>query len=127
MSGGTWNYAGPMAMLGDSYYVIQWTTASLYTQPNVHRYNATTGTRIGTMTIQWNSCTTLALAYVSDMTGDGSNTIWTATWNYNYLAKWTITTPTTGAGTMSCQQHWGGGTYRVGGVASRWTLRRPGT
>jgi hypothetical protein len=116
MSGSTWNYAGPMAKLGDSYYVVQWTTASLYTQPNVHRYNATTGTRIGTMTIQWNSCTTLALAYVSDMTGDGSNTIWTTTWNYNYLAKWTITPSSTG-GTMACQQHWGGGTYRVGGVA----------
>jgi hypothetical protein len=114
VSGGTWNYAGPTAVNADVLYVAQWTSSSLYNAPNIARYNATTGTYLGTVSLQYNSCTTTSMRYISDFTTDGSGTVWTTSWNYNYLAKWTISS---NGATWACQQAWYGGQYQIGGVS----------
>jgi len=114
VSGGTWNYAGPTAVNANTLYVAQWTSSSLYNAPNIARYNATTGSYLGTVTLQYNSCTTTSTRYISDFTTDGTGVIWTTSWNYNYLAKWTVSS---NGVTWSCQQAWYGGQYQIGGVA----------
>ena len=65
-SGGSWNYAGPAIFQGDTTYVAQWSSSSAYLAPSIYRYNSTTGAQIGSVTIQYNSCTTTScLLYTS--------------------------------------------------------------
>ncbi len=113
-SGGSWNYAGPVAYQGSKTFVAQWSSTSLYSTPSIRSYNTTTGAQIGTVSLSFNSCTTSTMAYLSDITSDGNGTIWTTSWNYNYIAKWTVNS----AGTSwSCNQAWYGSSYNIGGVA----------
>ena len=114
-SQGSWNYPGPFTTAGSTMYVAQWSTSSVYNAPAIYRYNASTGATIGITSLTYNSCTTSSTRYLSDITADtsGSNTtIWMATWNYNYLSKWTINNST-----LSCQQSWYVSSHNVGGVS----------
>lgn len=113
-SGGAWNYAGPVAYQGSKTFVAQWATTNLYQAPTIRSYNSSTGSLIGTVTLSFNSCTTSTMSYLSDITSDGNGTIWTTSWNYNYIAKWTVNSAGTG---WSCNQAWYGSSYNIGGVA----------
>ncbi|DAC50258.1 MAG TPA: hypothetical protein D7H97_04015, partial [Candidatus Poseidoniales archaeon] len=113
-SGGSWNYAGPVVYQGDTTYVAQWSSTSSYIAPTIYRYNSSTGAQIGSVSLQYNSCTTTSLYYMSDITSDGDGTVWVSSWSYRYISKWTVN-----GGTWSCNQYWvvNTGTYYMGGIA----------
>ncbi len=112
-SGGNWNYAGPVAYQGSNTFVAQWANTNLYTAPVIRNYNSSSGLH-NSVSLSFNSCTTSTMSYLSDITSDGNGTIWTTSWNYNYIAKWTVNS----AGTSwSCNQAWYGSSYNIGGVA----------
>jgi hypothetical protein len=112
--GAYWNYAGPVAYQGSKTFVAQWANTNIFNAPVIRSYNSSTGSLIGTVTLSFNSCTTSTMSYLSDITSDGNGTIWTTSWNYNYIAKWTVNS----AGTSwSCNQAWYGSSYNIGGVA----------
>lgn len=112
LSGGSWNYAGPTVHQGDTTYVAHWTSTSLYNSPTIQRYNSTTGANLGSVSLAYNSCTTSSTRYLSDISSDGNGTVWTTSWNYNYIAKWTVS-----GSTWSCDQAWYASSYNIGGVA----------
>tara|TARA_B100001750_G_scaffold111235_1_gene87863 strand:- start:340 stop:5337 length:4998 start_codon:yes stop_codon:yes gene_type:complete len=113
-SGGTWNYAGPVIFQGDTTYVAQWSSSSAYVAPSIYRYNSTTGSQIGSVSIQYNSCTTTSLYYMSDLTSDGDGNVWVSSWSYRYISKWAVNN-----GTWSCTQSWtvNTGNYYMGGIS----------
>ncbi|MBT4058847.1 MAG: hypothetical protein HOE69_00865 [Euryarchaeota archaeon] len=116
-SGGSWNYAGPTAYQGDDTYVAQWASTNIYQAPTIRRYNSSSGALLGTVSLSYNSCTTTTMAYLSDITSDGNGTVWTTSWNYRYIAKWTVSVSSSGAASWSCQQNWYSSTYNIGGIA----------
>ncbi|MDG1525138.1 MAG: hypothetical protein P8Q90_03605, partial [Candidatus Thalassarchaeaceae archaeon] len=59
LSGGTWNYMGPVVKQGDEIHVVRYGSIGSYggyQLSAINRYNATTGTSIGTASIQYNNC-----------------------------------------------------------------------
>ncbi|MEE2811634.1 MAG: CARDB domain-containing protein [Candidatus Thermoplasmatota archaeon] len=109
LTGGNWNYVGPVIKQYDEIHVTKWTSTSLYNTPSMYRYNATTGTYIGSTNLNIGSCTSSASAYVYDVTSDGNGTVWMVSYSYRYISKWAYNQ---GDGTSSnppsytCQQSW---------------------
>lgn len=101
VSSGTWNYPGPAVYQGNYTYIAHYASTSPSSAPTIQYYNSSTGSRIGSVSIVYNSCTTSSMRYVYDMTSDGANTVWVTSFSYNYLSKWTVNN-----GTWSCQQAW---------------------
>ncbi len=101
-NGGSWNYPGPIANLGDEIHVLMYSSTSTGQVPQIQRYNSSTGVYIGTASISYGSCTTSAIYYIYDATSDGNNTVWLVSYSYRYVSKWTISS----SGDWSCSQYW---------------------
>ena len=100
-TGGSWSYAGPIAKVGDKLHTIQWYSSSIYNQPDIEVYNATTNQWDGQVNIQLNSCSTYSLRYLYDIAADGNDTIWAVSYSYRYISKWTVSNST-----WSCDNSW---------------------
>lgn len=100
-TGGTWNYAGPLVKQSDEYHILEYSSSSHNAISRIARYNASTHAYIGLATINYGSCTTSVTGYVNDATSDGNGSVWTVSYSYRFIAKWTIN-----GGAWSCQQYW---------------------
>ena len=101
LSGGTWSYPGSVVKMGDEYHVLMSTSSSTNYFQAIYRWNASTGAYIGAATLNYGTCSTSYLRYTHDMAKDGENTVWTVSYNYYSILKWTVS-----GGTWSCQQQW---------------------
>ena len=117
VSGGTWNYMGPVVKQGDEIHVIRYVGVNQYggqQLSSIQRFNATTGVSAGTATIQYNNCTSNNVYYVTDATSDGDGTVWmTSFWtttSYGAITKWSVN-----SGVYRCERSWT--MTEVGGVS----------
>ena len=126
LTGGTWQYMGPVVKQGDEIHVIRYQSVSSYggyQLNSINRYNATTGASIGTATIQYNNCSSNNVYYVTDATSDGDGTVWMTSFytsiTYGAITKWSVTYTTNTQGqiisTYKCEQTWS--VLEVGGVS----------
>lgn len=109
LSTSTSSYRGFVIAHGDEYHSATYSsTSSLYTTPVVKRYNSTTGAYIGAASISSGSCSYSTPLYSTyDATSDGDGNVWTVSYSYRHLFKWSVNQNT---GAWSCT-----GSYRVPG------------
>ena len=50
-SSAAWNYVGVVIQIGDEFHVMRYTSSSMYSTPTIQRFNASTGTYIGTASL----------------------------------------------------------------------------
>ena len=103
LTGSNSNYRGFIVAHGDEYHSATYSGTSMYSSPVVKRYNSTTGAFIGSATISSGTCsysTPLYSAY--DATSDGNGNVWSVSYSYRILIKWTVSS----SGDWTCQ-----GTY----------------
>ena len=62
----------------------------MYTAPSIQRFNATTGALLGTASLSTSGCTSQASSYWYDAAIDPSGNIWTVSYSYYTLSKWTL-------------------------------------
>jgi len=103
LSSGTWSYPGSVVKLDDEYHVLMSTSTSSYYFQNIYRWNASTGSYIGQVTINFGTCNTNYLRYTHDMAKDGNNTVYTVSYNYYAILKWSIS-KSASSSTWTCQQ-----------------------
>jgi len=101
VSGGSWSYPGSVVKVGDQYHVLMSTSTNSYYFQNIYRWNASTGSYVGAATINFGTCNVNYLRYTHDMVMDGENTVWSVSYNYYAILKWTIS-----GSTWTCQQQW---------------------
>ena len=99
LTGSNSNYRGFVISNGDEYISATYTSTSVYSTPSMKRYNATTGAYIGLSSI--GSCTSHSTPLYStyDGTSDGNGNVWTVSYSYRILVKWSVSD----AGAWSCQ------------------------
>ena len=110
---GNSNYRGFIVNHGDEYHSATYTGSSMYANPIIKRYNATTGSFIGNSGVSSGSCSyTQPLYSTYDATSDGNGNAWTVSYSYRILVKWTISS----SGTWTCQNTYtyAGNYYPVG-------------
>ena len=102
LTGSNSNYRGFVISNGDEYISATYTSTSVYSTPSMKRYNATTGAYIGLSSI--GSCTSHSTPLYStyDGTSDGNGNVWTVSYSYRILVKWSVSD----TGAWTCQ-----GTY----------------
>ena len=126
LSGGTWTYMGPVVKQGDEIHVVRYGSVGSYggyQLSAINRYNATTGASIGTVTIQYNNCSSNNVYYVTDATSDGDGTVWMTSFysstTYGSITKWSVTYSTNAQGqiisTYRCENSWT--VLDVGGIS----------
>ena len=94
------NYRGFVIMHEDEYHSATYSGSSIYTTPVVKRYNSTTGTFLGSSTISSGSCSYSTPLYSTyDATSDGEGNVWTVSYSYRILVKWSVSS----TGTWTCQ------------------------
>jgi len=121
MSGGTWNYMGPVVKQGDEIHVIRYGSVSSYggyQLSAINRFNATTGASIGTASIQYNNCSSNNVYYVTDATSDGDGTVWMTSFYtgtaYGAITNWSVTH--SGSSLIyKCERSWT--VLEVGGIS----------
>ncbi len=90
-SSAAWNYRGIVVKVSDDeIHSTRYTSTSMYTTPSIQRFNATTGAYLGTATISTSSCTSSVSSYWYDATVDSNGNVWTVSYSYYYLTKWTL-------------------------------------
>ena len=117
VSGGTWQYMGPVVKQGHEVHVIRYGSVSSYggyQLNSIQRFNATTGVNIGTATIQYNNCSSSNVYYITDATSDGDGTVWMTSFYtstiYGAITKWSVN-----GATYSCERAWT--LTEVGGIS----------
>ena len=89
-SGGSSNYRGFVIANGDEYLSATYTGTSVYTTPTVKRYNSTTGAYLGSSSVGTCPSQSTPLYSTYDATSDGNGNVWTVSYSYRLLVKWTI-------------------------------------
>ncbi len=126
VSGGTWNYMGPVVKQGDEVHVVRYSSIGSYggyQLSAINRYNATTGVSIGTASIQYNNCSSNNVYYITDATSDGDGTVWMTSFytsgTQGAISKWSVTYTTGSSGqvisTYKCERAWT--VLEVGGIS----------
>nr|MCS5534842.1 hypothetical protein [Candidatus Poseidoniales archaeon] len=125
VSGGTWNYMGPVVKQGDEIHVVRYGSIGSYggyQLSAINRYNATTGVSIGTASIQYNNCSSNNVYYITDATSDGDGTVWMTSFytsgTQGAITKWSVTYTTSGSvviSTYKCERAWT--VLEVGGIS----------
>ena len=98
------NYRGFVILHDDEYVSATSTSSSIYVTPVLKRYNSTTGTYIGTASINSGTCSYSTPLYSTyDATSDGQGNIWTVSYSYRILVKWSATVSSSGQMSWTCQ------------------------
>ena len=85
------NYRGFVIAHDDEYHSATYTSTSIYNTPTLKRYNSTTGAYIGTASVSSGSCSYSTPLYSTyDATSDGDGNVWTVSYNYRILVKWSV-------------------------------------
>ena len=104
LSSSTSNYRGFVILHDDEYVSATSTSSSMYVTPVLKRYNSTTGTYIADASINSGSCSYSTPLYSTyDATSDGQGNIWTVSYSYRILVKWSATVSSTGQMSWTCQ------------------------
>lgn len=107
LTSSTSNYRGFVIADGDEYVSATYSGTSVYTTPILKRYNSTTGAYIWTSNVSSGSCSyTTPLYSTYDATSDSNGNVWTVSYSYRILVKWSVSTN----GDWTCQ-----GTYSYSG------------
>jgi len=104
-SSASWGYIGVVALVGDEFHLMKYSSSSIYTLPTILRINSTTGDYIGTASVNTNGCGTTSYYQMVDATVDGA-TVYTAHNSYSYLTKWSVITTITNATSGSTSKQW---------------------
>lgn len=111
---GSWSYPGPVVNLGNDTHILMWSSSSIYTAPTAYRYDTDSGEYEGMSSLNYGNCTSSVANYIYDATGDGTDTAWTVSYSYRYIAKWSISN----TGVWTCDQYWTvSGTYYPSGIS----------
>ena len=114
LTSSTSNYRGFIIAHGDEYHSASYSGSSMYSTPVVKRYNSTTGAFIGSASISSGSCSYSTPLYSTyDATSDGEGNVWTVSYSYRVLFKWSVS-PTTGAWTCLGSYTYSSSYYPVG-------------
>jgi len=114
LSGSTSSYSGAWVEQYGEYQVFTYTSSSISITPTLKRYNSTTGSYIGTVSISYGNCPTYSLYYTNDATSDGDGTVWTVSERYRYIVKWSVSS--TGS-SWTCQNYYmTSGNYYPSGI-----------
>ena len=90
-SSAAWNYRGIVVKVSDDeIHSTRYTSTAMYTSPSIQRFNATTGAYLGTATISTTGCTSQVSLYWYDAAVDSNGNVWTVSYSYYYLTKWTL-------------------------------------
>ena len=90
-SSASWNYRGIVVPVSEhEIHATRYSSTSMYTAPSIQRFNATTGALLGTASISTSGCTSQASSYWYDAAIDPSGNIWTVSYSYYTLSKWTL-------------------------------------
>ena len=107
-------YRGFVISHGDEYHSATYTSSSMYNTPVVKRYNSTTGSYLGSASVSSGSCSYSTPLYSTyDATSDGNGNVWTVSYSYRVLVKWSVSL-TTGAWTCQNTYSYSGSYYPVG-------------
>ena len=107
LTSSTSNYRGFVIAHEDEYHSATYSSTSVYTTPIVKRYNSTTGSYIGTSSVSAGVCSYSTPLYSTyDATSDGNGNVWTVSYSYRILVKWSVSS----TGSWTCQ-----GTYSYSG------------
>jgi hypothetical protein len=103
LTGSSNSYTGFFVEQYGEYHVMSYTSSSLYNIPSIKRYNASTGAYIGLASMSSGSCSYSNPLYSAyDGTSDGNGTVWTTSYSYRLLVKWSVSS----SGTWTCQEHY---------------------
>ena len=112
LTGSSSSYAGAWVKQYDEYHVMTYTQTNTYS-PVLKRFNASTGAYIGLGSFSSGTCgTSTAQGYTYDATSDGNGTVYTASYSYRYVVKWTVST--SGSWTCSNLHSYSGNYYPAG-------------
>lgn len=90
-SSASWNYRGIVVPVSEhEIHATRYSSTSMYTAPSIQRFNATTGALLGTASISTSGCTSQVSSYWYDAAVDPNGNIWTVSYSYYYLTKWTL-------------------------------------
>jgi hypothetical protein len=90
-SSASWNYRGIVVPVSEhEIHATRYSGTSMYTAPSIQRINATTGALLGTASLSTSGCTSQASSYWYDAAIDPSGNIWTVSYSYYTLSKWTL-------------------------------------
>jgi len=113
LTSSTSSYRGFVIVNDDEYLSATFAGSSIYTTPVVKRYNSTTGAFIGSSSISSGSCSYTTPLYATyDATSDGNGTVWTVSYSYRILVKWSVST--NGAWTCQATYAYSGNYYPMG-------------
>ena len=107
-----WNYPGALVKVGDTVFVSNYGSSSVYQTPAINSFNSSSNGVVNQVTKQYNSCNSQALYTLYDLAADGDDTVWAISYNYRKITKWTVTDST-----WSCVGDWtmsSSSTYPVG-------------
>lgn len=99
----SWDYPGPVTFDENEVHVLHWTTTSLSVSPAVMRFNRSTGDYEGVANLAIGTCNANARSYVYDATSGGEGVMWTVSYLYEVIAKWTLNSAKT---TWNCDSSW---------------------
>ena len=90
-SSASWNYRGIVVPVSEhEIHATRYSSTSMYTAPSIQRFNATTGALLGTASLSTSGCTSQVSSYWYDAAVDPNGNIWTVSYQYYYLTKWTL-------------------------------------
>ena len=90
-SSASWNYRGIVVPVSEhEIHTTRYSSTSMYSAPSIQRFNATTGALLGTASLSTSGCTSQASSYWYDAAVDPNGNIWTVSYSYYYLTKWTL-------------------------------------
>ena len=91
LTSSTSSYRGFVIAHEDEYHSATYSTTTVYTTPILKRYNSTTGAYIWTSNVSSGSCSyTTPLYSTYDATSDGNGNVWTVSYSYRILVKWSV-------------------------------------
>ena len=90
-SSASWNYRGIVVPVSEhEIHAARYSGTSMYSAPSIQRINATTGALLGTASLSTSGCTSSVSSYWYDAAVDPTGNIWTVSYQYYYLTKWTL-------------------------------------
>ena len=90
-SSASWNYRGIVVPVSEhEIHATRYSSTSMYSAPSIQRFNATTGALLGTASLSTSGCTSQVSSYWYDAAVDPNGNIWTVSYSYYYLTKWTL-------------------------------------
>ena len=115
------NYRGFVVQHDDEYLSATYSSTSISGTPTIQRYNSTSGSHIGSASLNQGSCSqsvSQLTYYTYDATSNGQGTMWSVSYQYRYLVKWDISiSSTTNSMTITCQNvYLTSSTYYLAGV-----------